>query len=57
MREPIHELVGYQRLKLCLFDLVLNTALQVGISKNKTLQLNVELTKGGGYALHLTSHF
>lgn len=44
-------------LKLCLFDLVLNTVLQVGVWKNKTLQLNVALTKGRGYALHLTSHF
>jgi len=44
-------------LKLHLFDLALNTALQVGIWKNKTLQLNVELTKEGWYVLHLTSHF
>lgn len=44
-------------LKHCRFDLVLNAALQVGVSKNETLQLNVELTKGGGYVLHLTSHF
>lgn len=34
-------------LKLHLFDLALNTALQVGIWKSKTLQLNVELTKEG----------
>lgn len=48
-------LVG-KALKRHLFDLALNSALQVGIWK-KTLQLNVELTKEGWYVLHLTSHF
>lgn len=43
-------------LEFGLFDLVASTALQVEISKNKTLQLNVELRQGGGSVLHLTSH-
>lgn len=52
--EPIQRVI--KALKLCLFDLVLNTTLQVGTWKSKTLQLDVELTEGGGNVLHLTSH-